>query len=40
MIIMLAGSEALVASMMYYGTVKEAVSKGVNTTKPDVLSFF
>jgi len=32
--IMLAGSEALVASMMYYGTVKEAASKGVNTAKP------
>lgn len=32
--IMLAGSEALVASMMYYGTVKEAASKGVTTAKP------
>ncbi len=32
--IMLAGSEALVASMMYYGTVKEAASKAVTTAKP------
>ncbi|WP_294299774.1 hypothetical protein [uncultured Chryseobacterium sp.] len=32
--IMLAGSEAFVASVMYYGTVKEAASKGVNAAKP------
>ena len=32
--ITLAGSEALMASMLYYGTVKEAASKGVATAKP------
>lgn len=32
--IMLAGSEALVASMLYYGSVKEAALKGVPTAKP------
>ena len=32
--IMLAGSEALVSAMLYYGTVKEAASKGVATAKP------
>ncbi|MFC6267830.1 hypothetical protein [Frigoriflavimonas asaccharolytica] len=30
----LAGSEALKASLMYYGAVKEAESKGVATAKP------
>ncbi|AZA60690.1 hypothetical protein [Chryseobacterium indoltheticum] len=30
----LAGSEALTASMLYYGSVKEAASKGVATAKP------
>lgn len=32
--ITLAGSEALNASMLYYGTAKEAASKGVTTAKP------
>lgn len=32
--ITLAGSEALMASMLYYGTSKEAASKGVATAKP------
>ncbi|PIF45399.1 hypothetical protein CLU96_2404 [Chryseobacterium sp. 52] len=32
--VMLAGSEALVASMLYYGATKEAASKGVATAKP------
>ena len=32
--IMLAGSEALVSAMLYYGTVKEAASKGIATAKP------
>ena len=32
--IMLAGSEALVASMLYYGIAKEAAAKGVTTAKP------
>ncbi|MCX8534675.1 hypothetical protein [Chryseobacterium luquanense] len=32
--ITLAGSEALMASMLYYGTTKEAASKGVATAKP------
>lgn len=32
--IMLAGSEALQASMLYYGQVKEAQSKGIVTAKP------
>lgn len=32
--IMLAGSEALAASLLYYGTTKEAASKGVATAKP------
>ncbi len=31
---MLAGSEALMSSMLYYGSVKEAASKGVTTAKP------
>ncbi|MDR2146601.1 MAG: hypothetical protein LBE91_09115 [Tannerella sp.] len=30
----LAGSEALVAAMLYYGSVKEAASKGVATAGP------
>jgi hypothetical protein len=29
--ILLAENELFVASMMYYGTVKDAASKGVNT---------
>lgn len=32
--VMLAGSEALLASLLYYGTAKEAASKGVTTAKP------
>ncbi len=32
--ITLAGSEAMVAGLMYYGTVKEAAGKGVITAKP------
>lgn len=32
--IMLAGSEALQASLLYYGQVKEAQSKGIVTAKP------
>lgn len=32
--ITLAGSEALMASMLYYGMSKEAASKGVATAKP------
>lgn len=32
--IILAGSEALMASMLYYGSTKEAASKGVATAKP------
>ncbi len=32
--ITLAGSEALLAGMLYYGTVKEAAEKGVATAKP------
>jgi len=32
--VMLAGSEALVASMLYYGVAKEAAGKGVATAKP------
>lgn len=32
--IMLAGSEALQASMLYYGQVKEAYTKGIVTAKP------
>lgn len=32
--IMLAGSEALLAAMLYYGSVKEAADKGVATAKP------
>ncbi|WP_136667857.1 hypothetical protein [Flavobacterium sp. H122] len=32
--IMLAGSEALQASMLYYGQVKEANNKGIVTAKP------
>ncbi len=32
--IILAGSEAMVAGLMYYGTVKEAANKGVVTAKP------
>ena len=31
---MLAGSEALKASLLYYGSVKEAASKGVATAQP------
>lgn len=31
---MLAGSEALVAALLYYGTVKEAASKGVASAIP------
>ena len=31
---MLAGSEALLSAMLYYGTVKEAHAKGVPTAKP------
>lgn len=31
---MLAGSEALVAALLYYGTVKEAAGKGVPTAQP------
>ena len=32
--ITLAGSEAMTSGLLYYGTVKEAASKGVNTAKP------
>lgn len=32
--VMLAGSEALVAALLYYGTTKEAAAKGVTTAKP------
>lgn len=32
--ILLAGSEALVAALLYYGTTKEAASKGIATAKP------
>lgn len=32
--IMLAGSEALEAALLYYGTVKEAAAKGIPTAKP------
>lgn len=32
--IILAGSEAMVGSMLYYGFVKEAAAKGVATAKP------
>jgi hypothetical protein len=32
--VMLAGSEALQASLLYYGQVKEAHSKGIPTAKP------
>lgn len=32
--ITLAGSEAMVSSLLYYGSVKEAASKGVATAKP------
>ena len=32
--VMLAGSEALVAAMQYYGPVKEAAKQGVTTAKP------
>lgn len=32
--VMLAGSEALIAAMLYYGTTKEAATKGVTTAKP------
>lgn len=32
--LMLAGSEALAAALLYYGTVKEASSKGIVTAKP------
>lgn len=32
--IMLAGGEAVLSALLYYGTVKEASSKGVATAKP------
>ena len=32
--VMLAGSEALVGAMLYYGVTKEAAAKGVATAKP------
>lgn len=32
--LMLAGSEALTASMLYYGATKEAAARGVTTAKP------
>ncbi|MGM9475024.1 hypothetical protein ACS5PU_01290 [Pedobacter sp. GSP4] len=32
--VMLAGSEALVSAMLYYGQVKEAYKKGITTSKP------
>lgn len=32
--IMLAGNEALLAALLYYGAVKEAADKGVATAKP------
>ncbi|SHG23746.1 hypothetical protein [Chryseobacterium sp. OV279] len=32
--VMLAGSESLVASMLYYGTAREAAEKGVAAAKP------
>lgn len=32
--IMLAGSEALMTSMLYYGTAKEAALRGIPTAKP------
>ena len=32
--IMLAGNEALLAALLYYGSVKEASSKGVATARP------
>lgn len=32
--VMLAGSEALVGAMLYYGVTKEATAKGVATAKP------
>lgn len=32
--VMLAGSEALTASLLYYGITKEAADKGVTTAKP------
>lgn len=32
--VMLAGSEALIAAMLYYGNVKEANSKGIATAGP------
>ncbi|GAA5094962.1 hypothetical protein GCM10023210_27150 [Chryseobacterium ginsengisoli] len=32
--IMLAGSEAIVAALFYYGTTKEAADKGIATAKP------
>lgn len=32
--IMLAGNEALLAALLYYGTVKEASDKGIATAKP------
>ncbi|MFC4686532.1 hypothetical protein ACFO4P_06235 [Epilithonimonas pallida] len=32
--IMLAGNEALIAALLYYGSVKEASSKGVATARP------
>lgn len=32
--VMLAGSEALLSAMLYYGQVKEAYKKGIPTSKP------
>lgn len=32
--IMLAGSEAIVSALLYYGTTKEAAGKGIPTAKP------
>ena len=32
--VMLAGSEALLSALLYYGSVREAASKGVATAKP------
>ena len=32
--VMLAGSEAIVSALLYYGTVKEAANKGIPTAQP------
>lgn len=32
--VMLAGSEAIVSALLYYGTVKEAANKGIATAQP------